>query len=285
VDAGIEENIVAVDGSPLDARPMQRNSMTFSSPDMAAQWLFDEHSARRSFVPIPGRQDGDVLDKAYDVQDRLVDLLTKSSGSEPAGYKIGLTTPRMQHMCGIDHPIAGVVLANRVHNSPVTVNSANFVRLGIECELAVKLSRPLTDSPITVDQVQNCISAVAAAFELVEDRSADYRTLDLLSLVADNSWNGGIVLGQPMTLQNVGNLNGTLSINGQVADRGNSRDVLGNPLAAVAWLADHLARRNQSLAPGQWVMTGSIVPTKFAKSGDRFVFSLGPLDPVDLTIQ
>ena len=34
-----------------------------------------------------------------------------------------------------------------------------------------------------------------AAFELIEDRHADYKTSKALSLIADNAWNGGIVLG------------------------------------------------------------------------------------------
>jgi 2-keto-4-pentenoate hydratase len=259
--------------------------MVFSKPKIAAKWLFDEHIGRQHFVPIPGRQDGDTLDQAYDVQDQLVDLLVNDGKGGVAGYKIGLTTPRMQQMCGIDHPIAGAVLAKRIHTSPESVAASEFVRLGVECELAVKLARPLPMGRVTVDDVRGCISEVAAAFELVEDRLADYRTLDLLSLVADNSWNGGIVLGRPSSLQEVSELDGILSVNGKEADRGNSRDVLGHPLAAVAWLAEHLARRNQKLAPGQWVMTGSIVPTKFAAAGNRFMFSLGMLDPVDLTVR
>jgi len=40
------------------------------------------------------------------------------------------------------------------------------------------------------------IDGVCAAIELVDDRSADYAKLDVLSLVADNSWNGGIVLSE-----------------------------------------------------------------------------------------
>jgi 2-keto-4-pentenoate hydratase len=254
----------------------------FDTPSQAAQWLFEAHAARRTFVPIPPQQPGGLA-QAYDIQDALVALLEPKHG-RGVGYKIGLTTPRMQQMCGIDHPIAGVVLAGRVHHAPLTVSLSDFVRLGVECELAVRLAQPLPAEP-TIADVQNCIKDVAAAFELVEDRSADYRALDLYSLTADNAWNAGIVLGTPQRLSDLGDLAGVLTLNGEVADRGNSRDVLGHPLEAVAWLARHLARRGTTLAPGQWVMTGSIVPTKFANRGDAFVFSIDGLSPVSLTVR
>jgi 2-keto-4-pentenoate hydratase len=259
--------------------------MSLSEPAAGAQWLFDQHVARKQFVPLPGRQASDRLDQAYDVQEKFVGLLQAAGHGSLAGYKIGLTTRRMQQMCGIDHPIAGVVLASRIHHAPASVSLTDFVRLGIEAELAVQLSRPLPAPPLTRDAVSACVGAVAAAFEMVEDRLADYKALDLISLVADNSWNRGIVLGKPRELRDLSDLEGMLSINGTEADRGNSCDVLGHPLDAVVWLGEHLSRRGQALAPGQWVMTGSIVPTKFPKSGERYVFSLGPLDPVELEVR
>jgi hypothetical protein len=40
------------------------------------------------------------------------------------------------------------------------------------------------------------IGGVCAAMELNDDRNADYNNLDVLSLLADNSWNGGVVLSE-----------------------------------------------------------------------------------------
>lgn len=253
-----------------------------SATDIAA-WLFAERQARRPFAAIaPGQWEG-KLPLAYDVQDRLVAALAASGQGAVAGYKIGLTTPRMQQMCRIDHPIAGAVLATRVAQSPATVRCRDFGRLGVECELAVRLARPLSgDSALSVDRVGESISAIAAAFELIDDRGADYGNLDLPSLVADNSWNAGIVLGQAVALQDVADIEGRLAINGATVDRGSSKDVLGHPLAAVAWLATHLAARGQSLQAGQWVMTGSIVPTRFARPGERYRFSFGDVSTVEL---
>ena len=258
-----------------------------------ARWLVQQHRAGAPFASFLAAQPGADLPQAYDVQDRFVARLSQAGRGAPAGYKIGLTSGRMQQMCGIDHPVAGVVLSQRVHRSPAAVRQRDFVRLGIESELAVQFARPLTAHPgatLGANDVLQSLGAVAAAFELVDDRGADYGTLDAKSLVADNSWNEGIVLGAPLALRDLGDLgdlgdlDGSLEIDGRVVDRGNSNGALGSPLAAVAWLAAHLAARGRRIEAGDWVMTGSVMPTRFAQPGERYRFALGPLPAVELAI-
>src|SRR6185295_17286939 len=97
----------------------------------------------------------------------------------------------MQNFCGIDHPIAGVVLARRVLRSGASVRRADYGRLGLEFEIAVRVTSdlPATGMPLTAEAIAPHIGGVCAAIEVVDDRSADYASLDVLSLVADNSWN------------------------------------------------------------------------------------------------
>lgn len=264
--------------------------MTFDA-EAHARWLVQQHRAGAPFASfMAAAEPGAGLLAAYDVQDRFVARLSQAGQGAVAGYKIGLTSGRMQQMCGIDHPVAGVVLAQRVHRSPAAVRQGDFVRLGIESELAVQFARPPAARPgagFGADDVLQSLGAVAAAFELVDDRGADYGTLDVKSLVADNSWNEGIVLGAPLALCDVGSLgdlDGSLEIDGRIVDRGSSRGAVGGPLMAVAWLAAHLAARGRRIEAGDWVMTGSVMPTRFAQPAERYRFALGPLPAVNLTI-
>lgn len=262
--------------------------MSDFDPASIAERLFRHQADRQRFRPLPHPPGQDVLDLAYTVQDRLIEILSANGRGDAVGYKIGLTTPRMQQMCGIDHPIAGTVMAARVHASPAKIRLRDFVRLGIECEIAVKLRRPLGVSgaeDLPLDRVHDHVGAVAAAFELVEDRGADYsKGLDLYSVVAENSWNAGIVLGPEQRVPQIGSLAGALAVDGVIVDRGDSSQVLGHPLAAVVWLAKHLAARGRELRADEWIMTGSIVPTRFAAAGERYHFALGDLAPVELVV-
>ena len=163
----------------------------------AAETLLREHKANATFQPLGAPDRPAAISDAYDIQERYVTLL-KGEHGDAVGYKVGLTSAAMQTFCGIDHPIAGVVLARRVHETGATVRRSDFGRLGLEFEIAVRITSdvPATGAPFTAKTIAPHIDGVCAAIEIVDDRSADYADLDVLSLVADNSWNAGIVLSE-----------------------------------------------------------------------------------------
>jgi 2-keto-4-pentenoate hydratase len=247
------------------------------------------HRKRERFQSVRDLTGADIS-LAYDVHDRVIRELAgdAKAGDNAAGYKIGLTTPRMQAMCGVDQPIAGTIFAGRLHISPAVVEAAPFVRLGVESEIAVQIGKPLPGiADLDTATVLACLSQVCAAFELIDDGDADYTRLDAVSLIADNSWNAGLVLGPPApatNFRNLKNLKGVLFRNGEIQEQGNSSDVMGDPLEVVVWLAKHLAGRGISLRPGQWITTGSIVKTKFAARGEQYRFELEELPAVEVLI-
>ena len=102
-----------------------RGSMENIAARRAAEALLAEHKANIRFRPL-GPPDGPAtISDAYDIQERYVALLRSEHG-DTVGYKVGLTSAPMQAFCGIDHPIAGVVLARRVYQSGATVRRADF---------------------------------------------------------------------------------------------------------------------------------------------------------------
>jgi 2-oxo-3-hexenedioate decarboxylase/2-keto-4-pentenoate hydratase len=251
-----------------------------------AKAIAERHRNRVEFtLEAPAGRAGDMA-FAYDVQDLLVPMLGQP-GEPVAGYKIGLTTPRMQAMCGIGEPIVGAILQSRMHAAPARIAVGAYVRLGIESEIALRIGRPFPDSEISPGRVLDHVDALCAAFELVDDSNADYGRLAAAPLVADNAWNAGLVLGPAVPAAGIASLRdltGTLRRDGEVIDTGTSSDVLGNPANALAWVVRHLARRGQSLQVGQWVSTGSIVPTKFVEPGQAYIFAVGDLPPVGVSL-
>jgi 2-keto-4-pentenoate hydratase len=211
----------------------------------AAEQLLAEHKANLTFKLL-GPPDGPAtISDAYAIQDRYVALLRGQHG-DAVGYKVGLTSAPMQAFCGIDHPIAGVVLARRVFQSGASVQRSDFGRLGLEFEIAVRIKSdvPVTGMPCAAEMIQPHIDGVCAAIELVDDRSADYANLDVLSLVADNSWNGGIVLSEfATTWPDLESVLGRATKDRVAIGEGHGRDILGHPFNSVAWLATQLASR------------------------------------------
>jgi 2-keto-4-pentenoate hydratase len=252
-----------------------------------AQALMSEHASGVQYRPFAAAHGITTVDDAYAVQREYVRLQTLARNTGTAGYKIGLTTPRMQAMCGIDRPIAGVVLADRVHASGATLRADAYGRMALEFEIAVRLAHDLVSDGRrpTIDEVAAAVDGVAAAVEIIDDRGADYRALDALSLIADNAWNGGIVLGAfTKPWPDLAATEGIVSLDGAVLDRGLGRDVLGHPFHAVAWLATHLADQGSRLCAGEVVMTGSVVTTKFPDRAFTYRFALWGVGVVEVSV-
>lgn len=57
---------------------------------------------------------------------------------------------------------------------------------------------------------------------------------------------------------------------GETVSSGSGAASLGNPLNALAWLADNLANAGQPLQAGDIIMTGSLGPMATISPGDTF---------------
>lgn len=253
----------------------------------AAETLLAEHKANLKFKPLAAPAAPASIADAYDIQEKYVALLRGEHG-DAVGYKVGLTSAAMQAFCGIDHPIAGVVLASRLHQSGASVRRSDFGRLGLEFEIAVRLKSdvPVARTPTTAEMIRPHIGGVCAAIELVDDRSADYANLDVRSLVADNSWNGGIVLSQFATQwPDLESVLGRATRDGAAIGEGHGRDILGHPFNSVAWLATQLASRGAGLKAGEVVMTGAVMKTVFPEADASYRFDLAPIGFVEVQVR
>ena len=253
----------------------------------AAEALLAAHKANLRFKTLSALEAPATISDAYDIQEKYVGLLRGEHGGT-VGYKVGLTSAAMQAFCGIDHPIAGVVLASRVHRSGATVRRADFGRLGLEFEIAVRIKSdvPVTSTPCTAEGIQPHIDGVCAAIEIVDDRSADYANLDVRSLVADNSWNGGIVLSEFANVwHDLESVLGRATKDRVAIGEGHGRDILGHPFNSVAWLATQLASRGEGLKASQVVMTGSVMKTVFPIEDTSYRFDLEQIGSVEVGVK
>ena len=166
-----------------------------------AERLFTEHAEGRPFRRLQGTDRPASLDEGYRVQHLLNRRFAEAGRGAPAGYKVGLTSEAIQTMYGSDQPISGVVFATAVHRSSARIALADYTHLGIEFELAVEIGTAFryVDGPFALNDAAARIAACMPAFELIEDRHADHDDVDALSILADNAWCAGIVLGPRRT--------------------------------------------------------------------------------------
>ena len=261
--------------------------MTPETTDAAARQCFEMHRDRTRYVPLDAALRRGPLDDAYGIQNALHRVMAKAGRGEIVGWKIALTSKAMQQMTGVDQPAAGAIFASVVHPSPYRLSVGAYHHLGVEFEVAVRLGAdlPASGGPWTRASVASKVAACMAAFELVEDGNADYKTLDAFTLIAQNTWNGGVVLGAPVTAWKAVDLENGVTrcwINDQPSGQGKIGDALGHPFEAVAWLANLLNRQGRQLTRDMIVMTGSSITTKFPTPGDRIRFAIDGLGEIAL---
>jgi len=256
----------------------------------AARRLFEAHERRERFAPLPPDLAPRTESEAYAIQDAFVALRAEKLGAL-AGYKIALTSAEMRRFVGVESPQAGVMFVSTLHRSPARVRAADYVRLIVEFEIAIRIADdlPAADKPFFRERVAQSVGAVMPALELADDRNADYKALPKhpFELIADNCWNEGAVLGAPVEdwkAIDLAAVRGIATINGNKVGEGRGADVMGHPLDALAWLADHLASLGRGLLRGDVVITGSIVTSKTVTTGDHVVFDVEGLGKVELRV-
>jgi 2-keto-4-pentenoate hydratase len=257
-------------------------SRAMSRAAEAARYIDEAHRTRGRYQNLPEAIAPSTVAEAYAAQAALCELWGPRLGPI-AGLKIATTTKVMQELMGIDHPCMGTIFAARVYASPAVIAKADFINVRIECELAVRLGRdlPQTGAPYTRESVHGAVGEVMAAFELIEDRFADYKSSKALSLIADNAWNGGIVIGPAKSLPaglDVDGIVGRLRSNGKEAGAGKTDD----PLGALAWLANQAAECGRPMTAGMVVITGSVMPTVDIAPGERLDFALDGIGETSL---
>ncbi len=252
-----------------------------------ARHLLDAHAARSRFANLEGELAPRSVDEAYLVQQELVELWQEQGEGAGVGYKIALTSQAIRDLVGVSEPCAGTILAAMVHHGPAEIRRDGFVRLGLEFELAVRVGRDVPpDREQDAASIRDHVDTVMPAFELIEDRNADYSDLDANSLIADNAWCGGIVLGAESAGWHdldLATVPVTLDYNGET-ETAVTGAAMGSPLASLAFLANLLARQGRPLRAGELVMTGSTLATRFAASGDTARYAVEGIGSVELRV-
>src|SRR5437762_14319641 len=107
---------------------------------------------------------------------------------------------------------------------------------------------PASKAPWTAASVMPHVAGAMPAYELIEDRNAVYTETNAVSMIVENCWNGGVVIGAPKAVQpnDIIGATGRQTLNGKQIGEGKSE----NPFATLAWLANLRAERKRALTAG-----------------------------------
>ncbi|EGX97143.1 TodF product hydratase, putative [Cordyceps militaris CM01] len=199
-----------------------------------------------------------TADGAFEIQRITVQNAVKG-GDRHVGYKLGNIAKVMQAAFGLDHPDYGFLLGSLFLHEGEKISLSKFIKPYVELEPAFVLKGPLKGPNATVADVVRAIDFAIPAIEIIDSRVKNW-AIGLEDTLADNGSQGGIILGgtpRRITDLDLHNTKGVLRFNGTKIIAGNTQNILGNPLAATAWLVNSLAAYDVEFLPGQVIMPGS----------------------------
>lgn len=233
----------------------------------AVERLIDARSSHRLVAPLTETHGDLALADAYAIQDALRAEFDRR-GEPPIGWKLAATAPTGQAIMGVTEPACGFLPAGQ-YASGAEVSAGSFADLRVEAEVAFRMRTKLVGPGVTAASALSAVEGALPAFELLDfiysgtPRAADY--------IANSIHGQAIVLGSPLTpLQGLDlALEGVVfEHNGEIVGTYTAAEVMGNPLNALAWLANHLATRGQTLNPGDIIISGGITKLLRPKAGD-----------------
>ena len=215
-------------------------------------------------VPVPN---GLSIADGYVVQAAVF----AARGKPLSAWKIGLTNKAAQRGKGTDSPAAGRLSADAMFPSGARI-APPAGELYVEGELVVELATDLLPAmaPFDPDKIASVTGRVHAGIEVVTTRFVTSE-LPIGALIADNCMADRLIIGEMLATgwkPQLADIPVALDINGHPVAVGSTSAVMGNPLFAVAWLANWLAEQGLGLTRGQLISSGTCTGITEAAAGD-----------------
>jgi 2-keto-4-pentenoate hydratase len=197
-------------------------------------------------------------DAAFEVQKINVRRAVEN-GDRLVGYKLGNIAKVMQDAFGLDQPDYGHLLASSFAYEGTILKLSTFIEPFVELEPAFVLKGHLGGRNTTIADVINAIDYALPAIEIIDSRVKNW-AIGLPDTLADNGSTGAILLGgtpRRLTDLNLRDTRGVLRFTDREVISGTTGNILGNPIAALAWLVNRLADYDVEFEPGQVILPGS----------------------------
>jgi 2-oxo-3-hexenedioate decarboxylase len=221
-------------------------------------------------------------DDAYAIQDEIRRQKIES-GAQIAGLKAGLTSQAKMKQMNVSEPVFGFMCDYGACADGSEIEIDRFIAPRVEAEIAFVTNKEIA-GPCHIGTVLQATDFVMPAVEILDSRYENFK-FDLISVVADNTSAAAFVSGgsakrvQDIDLRTVGIV---LEKNGEIVDLAAGAAVLGQPAESVVMLANMLARKNQVIPAGTFIMTGGVTAAVGVERGDHIAVRYQHLGSVSM---
>ncbi len=245
--------------------------------NLAATTLWQNWSDLTRIDELPEQCRPQTCAEAYAIQAEWARL----SEQKVVGWKIAATSLAGQKHIGVDGPLAGRLLANRVLTSGASISlKGNLMRVA-EAEFAFRFgqSLPKRETPYTVEEVLAAVETLHPAIEIPDSRYHDFVRAGGLQMIADDACASWFLLGAATAAdwRAMDLVTHTVEAykNDALAATGSGVNVLGDPRVALTWMANELSQYGEGLQAGEFVTTGTCITPLPIAAGDQLRFDFG----------
>jgi 2-keto-4-pentenoate hydratase len=238
-------------------------------------WQHWKHSTRLEQLPAQCRPGSRA--EGYAIQAEVAKL----SGQNVVGWKIAATSTAGQQHIHVDGPLAGCLLAARARESGARFSLAGNNMKVAEAEFAFRMGAdlPKRSASYSVDEVLAAVATLHPAIEVPDSRYQDFTRVGAAQLIADVACACWFVIGAEVRADwravDLKQHAVAAYRNGMLAGQGSGANVLGDPRAALAWIANELCTYGEGLRAGEVVITGTCLTPVPVSAGDSVKMDFG----------
>lgn len=244
-------------------------SLDASTISALAEYLETAELEARAVPQISIAHPGVDADDAYAIQWEIRRRKV-FRGARIVGLKAGVTSRAKMRQVGVDSPSYGFLADSFAAPDGGEIATRALIHPRAEPEFAFVLKRDLEGPGAHVGAALAATDFVMPGIEIIDSRYENFK-FDLPSVIADNSSSARFVLGgrcRPAEALDLAGCGLVLEKNGENVACGAGAAVLGHPAAAVAMIANLLARRGEKLKAGDVVLTGGVTEAIPVAAGD-----------------
>ena len=233
--------------------------------------------SQSTLAPLTERESDITIVDAYHISLRTVSQRVELDGETIVGKKIGVTSAPVQEMLGVFQPDFGFLTDAMHYEDGAEIPVAgHLIQPRAEGEIAFRLKSDLVGPGVSEQDVLDATESIMPCFEIVDSRIQDWN-IKIEDTVSDNASCGVYTLGSnevdPRDVD-LPNLKMKVYKNGELHSEGEGSAVQGNPLTAVAWLANTLGEFGIEFKAGEIILSGSLVPLIPVVAGDKMHLEL-----------
>ena len=257
----------------------------------AATILFNHRIKASSLDDLPKDCDPCNLEEAYLIQDELMKIYLKLKDNYIIGKKVGCTNRWAQEQINVNKPFYGNLFSKFSNVNGCILKSNKFSKPYMEPEFSFRINQDIDISkgPFTKNQIIKFIDTIMCSVEIVDFRfNNNLKEIGIFKLIASNGASEYWIKNEKefeVDFINLENHNVEVYKNNKLIDKGNSNNVLNNPLNSLLWLINELSLKGEIILKNYLISTGTCTKAIPLHKNDNVKVDFGKLGKIEFKFE